>query len=226
MILGGFLGPPSVYRGMRDALGVLTGAPVHVVPVGMRHWAATTRASGWLAVLRLLDRTVSRALEEAGADAVSLVGHSSGGVMGRLYLSPDPFEGHRFAGLERVRRLVTLGSPHQNVRGSRLRKWVQQALPGAFFAPQVAYTTVAGRAVRGDPRGSLKERGVGYLYRQLCGRGDVWGDGLVPVASAELQGAEVVVLDGVHHAPVGGARWYGSVDVVARWWPGAETTGP
>lgn len=227
MILGGFLGSASVYRGMQERLRVLAGTPAYVVPVGVRQWAATTRASGWLAVLRLLDRTVDRALVESGADAVTLVGHSSGGVMGRLYLSPGPFQGQRFAGLEKVRHLVTLGSPHHNVRGSRLRKWVDRTLPGAYFAPRVAYTAVAGRAVRGDPAGSLKERSVAYLYRQLCGDGHAWGDGLVPLPSALLDGARAVVLDGVHHAPVGGARWYGSDEVVPGWWsathPGAGT---
>jgi hypothetical protein len=223
VILGGFLGTPSLYRGMQDRLGILTGGAIHVVPVGLRHWAATTRAAGWLAILLRLDRTVALALEEGPADAVTLVGHSSGGVMGRLYLSPEPFEGHRFAGLEKVRHLITLGSPHHNVRGARLRRWVDRTLPGAHFAPGVAYTTVAGRAIRGDPGGSLKERGVARLYRHLCGRGDVWGDGLVPVPSARLEGAREVVLDGVYHAPLAGARWFGSGDVVPQWWSDTPT---
>jgi len=207
-----------MYRAMRDQLQGLARAQVHIVPVGLGRWATATTGRGWLRVLKTLDRVVDQALSESGCQAVTLVGHSSGGVMARLFLSPDPFEGHHFAGLKRVRHLITLGSPHHNVRGATLRRWVDETLPGAFFAPEVAYTTVAGRGIRGDPDGSLRERTVAGLYRHLCGRSDVWGDGLVPVSSAHLEGARNIVLEGVYHAPVAGARWFGSRDVLPRWW--------
>ena len=140
--------------------------------------------------------------------------------MGRLYLSPEPFRGHAFRGLEKVAHLITLGSPHLSIRGAPMRRWVDRTYPGAFFAPQVSYTAVGGRVIRGSSAGSAKERVVRLLYRQLCGDGEQWGDGLVPLLSARLEGARNLVVEGAAHAPLGGRRWYGSPDLVRAWWEG------
>ena len=46
------------------------------------------------------------------------------------------------------------------------------------------------------------------------------GDGITPVAWAQLDGAEHVTLDGVYHSPLGagaGRPWYGSADVLPKW---------
>jgi hypothetical protein len=50
------------------------------------------------------------------------------------------------------------------------------------------------------------------------------GDGVTPVETAMLEGAERVVLEGVSHQPGPGRsgandRWYGSRSVVAMWAP-------
>jgi hypothetical protein len=42
--------------------------------------------------------------------------------------------------------------------------------------------------------------------------------GLVPVASALLEGAEALVLEGVAHGGAFGPVWYGTPAVVERWW--------
>jgi hypothetical protein len=57
-----------------------------------------------------------------------------------------------------------------------------------------------------------------YAYRRLYGNGAVWGDGLVPVEVALLPGSRALVLDGVGHGPILGRPWYGTADVVRRWW--------
>ncbi|HIE37653.1 MAG TPA: hypothetical protein EYH30_00465 [Anaerolineales bacterium] len=149
---------------------------------------------------------------------VTLIGHSSGGVMGRLYLSPRPFLGPAFYGLEYVDLLVTLGSPHYNWRGGRMRRWVEEQYPGAYFAPQVRYVSVAGKLLRGDRAGSLRERLAYRFYERLCGDGRAWGDGSVPVPSALLHGSRQVVLEGVGHFAGFGGPWYGTEGVVPRWW--------
>ncbi len=217
-MLGGLLSTPSLYREMGDTLRRLAGAPVLVVPVSRLEWAATVSGWGWERILLKLRETVDRAFRLGEDRRVTLVGHSAGGVIGRLYLSPEPFRGHRFRGLDQVRHLITLGSPHLNVRGARLRSWVDRTLPGAYFAPRVAYSTVAGRAVRGDRRGPVKARLAYLLYRQLCGEGSQWGDGVVPLASARLEGAANLTLDAVAHAPIGGKLWYGTPEMVREWW--------
>jgi pimeloyl-ACP methyl ester carboxylesterase len=171
-----------------------------------------------LRILRKLHRTVLEAVDANGGRRVTLVGHSAGGVMGRLYLSPEPFKGESFNGLTRVSRLITLGSPHKNVRGALMRRWVDRTLPGAYFSPDVAYRSVAGSLIKGDRRGSAKEKAAFHVYRYLGGDGGVWGDGLVPVPCALLDGAEHLTLPEVGHAPVGGGSWYGTPKVVRHWW--------
>ncbi|NJD11399.1 MAG: alpha/beta hydrolase [Gemmatimonadetes bacterium] len=217
VVLGGFLSTPAVYRGMQRALAELAGAPVRVADGGTADWRAAVSERGWARILRELERTVDRAVALAGGGRVTLVGHSAGGVVGRLYLSPESFRGRAYRGLEKVERLITLGSPHLTVRGAPVRRRVDRTYPGAFFAPTVAYVAVGGRCIRGDARGSARERTAHFLYRHLCGDGAQWGDGLVPLASAPLEGARNLELDGVAHAPLGGARWYGSPDVVRQW---------
>jgi hypothetical protein len=57
-------------------------------------------------------------------------------------------------------------------------------------------------------------------YQAIAGRTDLAGDGLVPVPSALLQGAEPITLAGVAHGGAFGERWYGSPAVVEQWWRG------
>ncbi|MCJ7486549.1 MAG: hypothetical protein MUQ25_10350 [Candidatus Aminicenantes bacterium] len=219
VIIPGFLLTPGRFREMRVALRALTKAPVRVVPATIGDWAKSISSAGWARILSKLEWTVGSVLEEAKADKVVLVGHSVGGIMGRLYLSPEPFRGHVYDGKKYVRGLITLGSPHQGRRGSPMRRRVRALCPGACFAPEVAYMSVAGKAVRGGSGGSARER-ISYRgYKSLCGRGGIWGDGTVPVDSAMLEGSRQLILDGVHHSCMGeNRRWYGSADVVAEWW--------
>ena len=48
----------------------------------------------------------------------------------------------------------------------------------------------------------------------------VWGDGVVPVQAAHLDGAVNLSLNGVYHSPVGANEerpWYGSPSVLDEW---------
>ncbi len=225
VLLGGFLSFPAVYRGMRRTLTRIADQPVWVVEAYCHDWVLAVAPVGWKRLLDRLQRTVRRALRGSSTGKVTLVGHSSGGVVGRLYLSPEPFLGVAYGGLEHVDHLITLGSPHHNQRGTRMRQWVDRRYAGAYFGPQVSYTSVAGAAVRGSRCGSVRERCAYRFYRRLCGDGTAWGDGLVPVESALLRGSQSVVLKGVSHFTGFGGPWYGAEAVVARWWP-AGAAGP
>lgn len=55
------------------------------------------------------------------------------------------------------------------------------------------------------------------LIVQVCGRGDVVGDGVVPLESSHLEGAKQVTLDGVFHSINAPDAWYGSEGVVDSW---------
>jgi hypothetical protein len=219
VILGGFLSAPRLYHALARTLEDVAGVSVRVVPVGPPRWVGAVSERGWWAILRALDRTVREAAGSSPGGKVVLLGHSAGGVVGRLYLSPEPFRGEAFAGLERVSRLVTLGSPHRGGAFSPMRRFVDRRYPGAFFAPRVAYVTVAGAALKGAPRGRVAERLAARAYARLGSAGEEWGDGLVPVPCALLEGARHVVLPGVSHAPPWHGPWYGSPSAAREWWP-------
>jgi hypothetical protein len=219
LILGGFLIGAEAYQPMCSWLRDRTQQPVQSVPANRFDWLLTSWSFGWR---RLLDRMALQAEALASASStgkITLIGHSSGGVMLRLFLSDDPFAGRRYDGKRWADRLYTLGSPHTAVRATPLRAMVDRRYPGAYFADAVHYVSVAGALAPGDGT-PLSQRMAPSSYRAIAGRTDLDGDGLVPVQSALLAGSEMVTLQGVAHAAAFGDRWYGSGDVVERWWRG------
>jgi len=222
VIMGGLLSPAFMYRVLQWALSDLAGQPVWVVDTHMYDWLPVISQRGWLHLLLLLQRTVLQALAQTGASRTILVGHSMGGVLGRLYLSQEPFKGYRFNGCEHVSQLITLGSPHY-IRGGfqregLLSRWLEEHLPGAAYAPHVRYTAVAGKYIQGNAHGSYTERRAYRIYRRMWHYGEVAGDGLIPLPSALLAGAQHIILDGVHHHSLSRGVWYGSTSVIPRWW--------
>jgi pimeloyl-ACP methyl ester carboxylesterase len=222
VILGGFLSSPRLYLGMREFLAASTGEAVYIVGADTVDWFASISPLAWSYLLRKVDPVVNRASQGSKTGKVTLIGHSAGGLLARIFLSPEPFLGHVYRGLARVDHLVTLGSPHYNQRrwlhGGLMSRWVEERYPGSFFVPRVRYTSVAGKLVRGDRRGSLRARHAYRFYKHINGMGKSWGDGLVPVESALLQGSEHIVLDGVSHYNGFGGPWYGDKSVIPRWW--------
>jgi pimeloyl-ACP methyl ester carboxylesterase len=226
VIFGGFLSADRIYFALREALAALTGQPVSVVQTRSLDWLPSVSQYGWAALLRKLDRAVRTAAQISPTGKVTLVGHSAGGVLARLYLSPRPFYGEAFRGHQRVSQLITLGSPHHNrgglTRGGYMSQWIEQHYPGAAFAPLVTYTAVVGKSLRGDRRGAPRERMAYRTYRSISGQGDEWGDGLVPISAALLRGAYHVTLDGVAHFSMFGDMWYGSETIVPLWWTASQ----
>ena len=95
-----------------------------------------------------------------------------------------------------IDRFVSLGSPHlappegviDQTRG--ILTWISQNCPGSFH-DEIEYVTIAGKYIQGAPLrgpGGWSQRVVGAGYQQVCGAADVWGDGVVPVAAAHLEG--------------------------------------
>jgi hypothetical protein len=235
LILGGFLITPEAYAPMVRVLARRTGQPVRLVEATRLDWLLTVFPWGWA---RLLDRVVAMAKPLAQASPtgrLTLIGHSSGGMLLRLFLSDLPFQGRRYGGRRLVNRLICLGSPHTALRATPLRAMVSRELPGAFFAPEVGYVSVAG-ALNLDPAAGeasdMARRLAPTAYRNSSGDSADRGDGLVPVSGALLEGARQIVLEGVAHGGAFGSRWYGSSEVVERWWtlqatpPAPEDTEP
>lgn len=217
VILGGFLITSEAYEPMRRWLEARLRQPVLVVPATRLDWLATVQAWGWA---RLLDRTaelVRRQVARSPTGKVTLIGHSSGGVMLRLFLAEQPFEGRVYGGKALADRLVMLGSPHTALKATALRQRVDRLYPGAWFADQVAYVSVAGDLDLADGSATARRLAPGS-YRAISGSAQVRGDGLVPVDSASLAGSRTLVLPGVAHGGAFGPRWYGTPEVVAQWW--------
>jgi hypothetical protein len=225
LVLGGFLISPAAYGPMVETLERLSGQPVALVAVNRLDWLLTVAPFGWA---RLLDRVATAAAALAARSAsgrITLVGHSSGGILLRLFLAEGPFLGRRYGGRKLANTLVMLGSPHTALRASAMRARVARELPGAFFAgvqpDPVHYLAVAGALNLEEAAGEASataRRLAPTAYRNSTGNPADRGDGLVPVTSALLQGAEALVLEGVAHGGAFGRRWYGTPAVVERWW--------
>lgn len=84
---------------------------------------------------------------------VDLVGFSLGGMVAREYLNENPFD-------HKVRKLVTIGSPHRGVGIPSLKDWIRDHnLEGTAFEDAIAFVanalTNSVRDVNGQPLDSL-----------------------------------------------------------------------
>jgi hypothetical protein len=212
----------ALYQDMAVHLATLTGQPASVVETKTSDWSIAGTSIGWSVVLRRLEHAVNSVAHISTTGRITLICHDIAGLLARFYLSPYPLFGHAYHGQRNVSHLITLGSPHagRNRRSPAglLTRWVEKHNPGTFFAPGVEYTAVAGRFVFGNLQGSPHERQAYDAYKALCGVGQVWGDGAVPIESALLPQAQRVVLAGTAHSPQLGRSWYGSPDTVHLWW--------
>ena len=136
---------------------------------------------------------------------------------------------------ERRRGEGEASSLPEDARGSSLA-YTNLKYPGAFYE-SVRYVNVVGDVVAGSPSfdviGALcddddentvlerfRERWSACRRRALrcqLRRRVARGDGVCPVATAPLDGAENVILPGVYHGANIGDPWYGSPDVIDAW---------
>jgi hypothetical protein len=238
LILGGFLTAPPMYRQLVARLKDRGAAGVVVADVWTPDWLlAGARGIGPICTrsARAMLEAIHLSREVSEGAPLLLIGHSAGGITGRLLTAPEPLPGRRFGGARWIGAIVTLGTPHRLSAGQGIGRRMKDVaseiadatVPGAFFAPEIGYLTVASRAIQGNPGGTGRERITNLLYRSVIGRAAVpgtQGDGLVPVVAAGLDGARQVVIDGAVHGPGAAGPWYGSDDAVDAWWPLALET--
>ncbi|KAI3434819.1 hypothetical protein D9Q98_002876 [Chlorella vulgaris] len=216
VILPGLGNNSKDYEGLAEQLQQ-RGLHVEVAPVNRIDWGRN--ASGlryqdyWKGTLKprptvdwylkRVEQAAEAAKRATDGAPMTLLCHSAGGWLGRLFLLDFDRTG--------IDRFVSLGSPQlappdgivDQTRG--ILTWVNDAAPGAYHS-DVQYVTVAGRFIQGAPLmgpGSWQQRVVGAGYKQVCGDATAWGDGVVPVPSAHLEGALQITLDGAYHSPLG-----------------------
>ena len=220
LILGGFLITDEAYASLAGWIQSHQGSIVRVVPSSKFDWLLTSWAIGWRRLLDRVDAIVQDLQSLSHTGKVTLIGHSSGGVMLRLYLGDQPFSGRVYAGHLRCNRLVMLGSPHQAVRATPLRALVDKRYPACYFSHEVDYISVAGRLLLDTPYASqFAKRSAANSYQSISGDPQSPGDGLVPLSSALLLQSRKLVLEHTAHGGLFGNSWYGSPDRIEQWWP-------
>ncbi len=218
LILGGFLISAEAYAEMAAWLQRQGVRAVLVVPMTRLDWLLTIWRFGWRRVLDRVDDMVKQLQNQSINGKVTLIGHSSGGVMLRLYLSDEPFQGRVYAGSTQCDRLVTLGSPHQAVRATALRAMVDRRFPGCH-ASGVDYVAIAGKLdLSSENASAFSRRSAKASYQRATDDENCTGDGLVPVQSALLRGARSLIQDDTAHGGFFGDIWYSSAPRLEAWW--------
>jgi len=211
---------------LRNAAGLLDG----------NYWRGTLNPRptvDWY--LKRVEEALEAVKQKTDGAPITLLAHSAGGWLGRIYMKDYGTTG--------IENFVTLGSPHDpppkdkpgvfdQTRG--ILFFCQQEIPGTYHS-DVNYVTVSGKYVKGcdwQDNGSFREKFVGACYKQVCGDADVWGDGIVPNQSSQLEGAVNIELTDVYHSPVGSLDgtdpetetssqqlrlWYGSKGILEQW---------
>ncbi len=203
---------------MKEYIISRTSNKVVIVPVNKIEWLSTNWSFGWKNILDKVEKIAKELSNDSLKKKVTLIGHSSGGMILRLYLSDLLFNRKVYNGKHYANCLITLGTPNQAKRATYLRNFVSSKLPGSFYSPEVSYISVAGEL---DLNGSLASKTSLRLskssYKALNGNQDVLGDGLVPRESALLMGSKQIVIKDTAHGRVFGKDWYGSISKVEEW---------
>ena len=183
-----------------------------------RDWLKSNSANGWINILNKVHDKVALALKENKAKKIDLIGHSSGGIILRLYLSGEPFKDIIYDGKSNTRNLITLGSPHQAIKATALRKFVDEKYPGNFFK-NINYISIGGEIEINTEQTSILTKLIARdSYKSISGDKNAIGDGLVPLSSSLLINSQQIILPKTVHGGIFGKNWYGSSLKVQEWW--------
>ena len=189
-----------------------------MVDVNRGDWFKSNSAKGWSDILNKVNDTVSIALRENNSKKVDFIGHSSGGIMLRLYLSNDTFNEKIYNGQSLTQNLITLGSPHQAIKATLLRKFVDEKYPGNFFK-NINYISVGGKVNINSKQTSLLTKLIARKsYESISGDKNASGDGLVPLSSSLLKGSQQIIISKTVHGGLFGNEWYCTPLKVREWW--------
>ena len=218
IILGGFLITSDSYNPAKKVIANISGRKVYVVDITRGDWLKSNSAEGWITILNKVKKMVAFALNETKAKKVDLIGHSSGGIILRLYLSNEPFKDVIYNGKSTTKNLITLGSPHQAVKATAMRRFVDEKYPGNFFK-NINYVSIGGKVEINSKQTSLLTKLFARnSYQSISGDKNESGDGLVPLSSSLLKNSQQITLPNTVHGGIFGKNWYGSTSKVREWW--------
>ena len=215
--MGGFLVTSEAYLNIKNFLENNCNRKVYIVNISRIDWLNSSSVKGWINILDKVQETVSKVLCDTKTEKIDFIGHSSGGIMLRLYLSDQLFGGKKYNGKSITENLITLGSPNQALRATKLRKFVDMEYPGSFFN-EVNYISVGGVVdIRSKEAYFLTKFLARRSYESISGDFNSEGDGLVPLSSSLLEGSNKVILPDTFHGGIFGEFWYGSKSRVMDW---------
>ena len=218
IILGGFLITSEAYKPAKNIIEKISGRKVYIVDVTRGDWLKSNSAEGWINILNKVKDKADFALRETKAKKIDLIGHSSGGIMLRLYLSNESFKDTIYNGKSITKNLITLGSPHQALKATALRRFVDEKYPGNFFK-NINYVSVGGKVEINSEQTSLLTKIVARSsYKSISGDKNESGDGLVPLSSSLLKNSQKIILPNTVHSGIFGKNWYGGTSKVREWW--------
>ena len=218
VLLGGFLITSEAYFEIKKTFEKNFSRKVYIVEISRMDWLKTNSIAGWSNILNKVDYCVKNVLKESTSRKIDLIGHSSGGVMLRLYLSKDKFNGQNYNGCEFTSNLITLGSPHQARRATSLRKFVDEKFPGNFFK-DVNYISIGGELTVNSSESSFLTKALAEKsYKSISGVKISTGDGLVPLSSSLLKGSQKIILPETSHSKIFGKNWYGINKRIIEWY--------
>jgi len=218
IILGGFLITPEAYDNTKNIIEQCFGRKVYVVNVNRGDWFKSNSAKGWNFILNKVRETATLALEETKAKKVDLIGHSSGGVILRVFLSDKRFNNETYNGKSISKNFISLGSPHQAIKATKLRQFVDEKYPGNFYK-NINYISVGGSVKISSKQTSLVTKLIARRsYKSISGDKNTCGDGLVPLSSSLLKGSQKIILPATVHGGFFGKDWYGTPSKVQEWW--------
>tara|TARA_Y100001968_G_C19382952_1_gene731289 strand:- start:100 stop:810 length:711 start_codon:yes stop_codon:yes gene_type:complete len=223
VLLGGFLITDEAYLPIKKWVKTNMNLELNIVNVRKIDWLLTNWYFGWRKILNRVDKEVQRLKSSSPTGKVTLIGHSSGGVMLRLYLGDKSTNIQAYNGLKDCNILITLGSPHQAIRATKLRAMVDKMYPGNFYSKEVTYISVAGDLALGSNIAtSFSKKSAGKSYKAILGNEFKTGDGLVPIESALLKGSNKIILNDTAHSKFFGKYWYCSEERIQNWWDEAN----
>ena len=137
IILGGFFLNSSAYKGMKEYLKSRLNNKVEIVSISKLEWLCTNLSFGWTIILNKVEKVVKELSQESSTNKDTLIGHSSGGMILRLFLSDHVFDQKVYNGKNLANYLKKLGSPNQAKGATSLRDFYSKYINYISFADEL-----------------------------------------------------------------------------------------